>query len=451
MASKELALRHDEPNLARLNLVLAPNRTELYEWARHIAFDAIGGVSVRCTAPRNALVPHGVDNDILLGLVNAVVLQGMPEDDTVRLTTRELLQLSGITPSARAYRNLQASLRRLQHTAYDVTDSWYDGSRHRWRSVSFSLIVRLGAEDNTADVTNAGQWRAQTLLAIRLDDSLISNIRAGHILPLDFEMLARLSQPLTRNLFRTLSFQRDQVGQEPVLAFAVPLNTWATHLGMHEMRLDTVMRSLKPAHEELIAIGFLREVEYRGRGRARTVHYTFASAKSAAVNPEAIAVLARYGVSGGRALTLAQAYGSEAVQRAVSVLEALLQTDYRSKIRNRAGMLSDILESPEKYDTLLRAAEKTTDEARVAKSAPAADKSEQADPDTATVPRKARSAHVILLGQYDDTAERRDLRDRATALYVEGHVSSLDLIGLLHQETAVAQAQIEMWEQNARK
>ncbi|AAF12500.1 hypothetical protein DR_A0369 [Deinococcus radiodurans R1 = ATCC 13939 = DSM 20539] len=401
---------------------------------------------MRCTAPRNALVPHGVDNDVLLGLVNAVVLQGMPQDDTVRLTTRELLQLSGITPSARAYRNLQASLRRLQHTAYDVTDSWYDGSRHRWRSVSFSLIVRLGAEDNTADVTNAGQWRAQTLLAIRLDDSLISNIRAGHILPLDFEMLARLSQPLTRNLFRTLSFQRDQVGQEPVLAFAVPLNTWATHLGMHEMRLDTVMRALKPAHEELIAIGFLREVEYRGRGKTRMVHYTFASTKSAAVDPEAIAVLARYGVSGGRALTLAQAYGSEAVQRAVSVLEALLQTDYRSKIRNRAGMLSDILESPDKYDTLLTVAEKTTDEAR-AQAKPTQETSEEGDSETSTVPRKARSAHVILLGQYDDTAERRELRDRAAALYVAERVSSLDLIGLLNKETAAAQAQIQAWEQ----
>ena len=77
---------------------------------------------------------------------------------------------------------------------------------------------------------------------------------------------------------------------------------------------------------------------------------------------------------------------------------------------------------------------------------PVAGKTVADDTDPVAVPRKARSAHVILLGQYDDTAERRELRDRAAALYVEGRVSSLDLIGLLHQDTAAAQAQIEAWE-----
>ncbi|MFB9990839.1 replication initiator protein A [Deinococcus oregonensis] len=113
----EVELRHDEPNLARLNLVLAPNRTDLYEWTKQLALDALGGIHITCTAPRNSLVPHGVDNDILLGLVNAAVLQGLPEDDTVRVTSRELLRLSGITPSARAYEKLRESLRRLQYTA----------------------------------------------------------------------------------------------------------------------------------------------------------------------------------------------------------------------------------------------------------------------------------------------------------------------------------------------
>ena len=203
--------------------MLALNRTEQNEWSREVAIDALGTISIRCVAPRQQNVPHGIDNDILLGLVNAAVSQGLPEDNTVRLSTRELLKLSGIAPSGRAYADLQETLRRLQHTAYDVTNSWYDGDKHRWRTVSFSLINRLGAEDNDEDVSNLGQWRADTLLVIKLDESIVSNIRAGHLLPLNADILAELSQPMTRSIFRTLSFQFSGGEEEsPCLLYTSP-------------------------------------------------------------------------------------------------------------------------------------------------------------------------------------------------------------------------------------
>lgn len=423
-----MVIRHDEPNLARLNLVLALNRTELSEWVREISVDTMGTISIQCTAPRHGLVPHGIDNDVLLGLVNAAVLQGLPEDDTVRLSTRELLQLSGITPSARAYKNLQETLRRLQYTAYDLTDSWYDGTKHRWRTVSFSLISRLGAEDNTKDVSNAGQWRAETLLAIRLDDSLMSNIRAGHLLPLDTEVLSHLRQPMTRNVFRTLSFQCTGASQDSVLAFHVPLSIWATHLGMHELRSDSVMRALKPAHDELIKVGFLKSVDYTGRGKTRTIRYVFDNIRTVA-DPETVALLVRYNVSGSRALTLAQSYGAEGVQRAVAVLENLLQGSYKTKIRNRAGLLSDILENPDKYDTILTGAEVSGEVDR--KAGEVNRKAAADETDESPAPRDEKSARMILLNQLDDTEERRRLRDRAVELYVHHRASTLDLINLL--------------------
>ena len=440
MTAKELLIRHDEPNLARLNLVLAPNRTELSEWAREISVDALGVISVRCTAARRSLVPHGIDNDVLLGLVNAAVLQGLPEDDTVRLSTRELLQLSGITPSARAYRNLQETLRRLQHTAYDLTDSWFDGTRHRWRTVSFSLISRLGAEDNTKDVSNAGRWRAETLLAIRLDDSLMGNIRSGHLLPLNSEILARLSQPMTRNVFRTLSFQCTGFNEAPVQAFTVPITVWATHLGLHEMRLDAVLRALKPAHEELLQVGFLKSVEYSGRGKTRAVHYVFSSVRTVA-DPETVALLVRYGVSGSRALSLSQLHGPAGIQRAVAVLQALLHSSYKSRIRNQAGLLTDILEHPDKYDTILTAND------RPPKPQPAKAQMPDGEAELSTPPRDEKTARLILLGQFDGTEHRRRLRDRAVRLYTHHQASTLDLIRLLQLSEAEVEESLEQLEQ----
>lgn len=438
----ELNLRHDEPNLARLNLILAPNRTDLFEWQRDIAIDALGGVKIVCTSPRGSLVPHGVDNDILLGLVNAAILQGLPQDDTVRVSTRELLKLSGITPSARAYKNLRESLRRLQHTAYDVTDSWYDGSKQRWRSVSFSLIVKHWAEDNSTDITNIGQWRSETLLAIKLDDSLIQNIRSGHILPLDFELLSRLTQPLTRNVFRTLSFQRSGVDNKPISAFTIPLVVWASHLGMQEMRPDTVMRSLKPAHEELVEVGFLSEVSYQGRGKQRVITYVFGDAVPLSPNPEAVALLTQYGISGGRALTFAQTYPLSDIQRAISVLKALLVTPYGRKIRNKAGILSDILISPDKYDSILIEAEGGM------KVIPQKFDSSSEDTPQDVIPtaRTAKSAHVLLLGQYDQSPIRREMRDAATELYVAGVISTLELITLIGKNDEEAQEIVAQWQ-----
>lgn len=64
--------RHDELNLARLNLVLAQNRTTLKGWRKELALDALGTMTVECTADLNDVVPHGIDNDVLLGLISTL-------------------------------------------------------------------------------------------------------------------------------------------------------------------------------------------------------------------------------------------------------------------------------------------------------------------------------------------------------------------------------------------
>lgn len=48
-------------------------------------------------APRDDVVPHGLDNDVLLNLVNAYTAAGMPGDGVVRLTAYALLQYSSLT------------------------------------------------------------------------------------------------------------------------------------------------------------------------------------------------------------------------------------------------------------------------------------------------------------------------------------------------------------------
>ena len=89
---------HDERNLARLSLVLANNRVPKTKinWVKEfVSQDGIGTtIRVECTAPRQDVVPHGVDNDILLGLVNAYIAEGMPSSGIVRVSGYSL----GVNP-----------------------------------------------------------------------------------------------------------------------------------------------------------------------------------------------------------------------------------------------------------------------------------------------------------------------------------------------------------------
>nr|WP_230294179.1 hypothetical protein [Deinococcus sp. 6GRE01] len=73
---------HDELNLNRLMFIVATNRvpTSAVGWEKTVTIDHQGPIHIRCTAGRDNVVPHGIDNDVIVGLVNLYVQQGMPTD-----------------------------------------------------------------------------------------------------------------------------------------------------------------------------------------------------------------------------------------------------------------------------------------------------------------------------------------------------------------------------------
>lgn len=350
-----LTLRHDEVNLARLNLVLAQNRTALQEWEKEINLDALGTIKVQCKASRGSVVPHGIDNDILLGVVTAAVLQNTPVDGVIWVTVLELLQLSGIGVNSRAYQAVHESLERLRSSDFCIAECWYDQGKYQWRTVSFSIIYKHWAEDNTANHEKVGRWHAETKIGIRIDDELMQSIRKGYIRPLEIETLEKLKQPMARNLYRTLSILR----MKDEMQYQVPLSAWAIHLGLHGMRADTIMRALNQAHLSLIAIGYLKDVESTGRGFHRVLTYIFAKEMQLEMNPESLILLTSRHISGPRALQLLQQYGAQRVTEAATAFDQLLKTDYAKKIRNKPGFLADLIENPDKYVAVLNSSTQT--------------------------------------------------------------------------------------------
>lgn len=420
-----LSSGHDERNLARLSLVLANNRIpkDKASWVKEFPSpDGLGvTIKVECTAPRHDVVPHGLDNDVLLGLVNAYVAAGMPLNGIIRTTGYSLLNYSTLGDSGFHYSTLAESLRRFQGTVYTITDSWYDNHSFQYRSVTTSLVLKFVMLDKNRQPDAFGDLRADTLLEITLDSDLTASIRGGFIRPLDLQFLRRLNQPLPRLLFRVLSEQRHPIGQPPVGSFQVGLKAWAQHLGILDDRPFRIRRALEPAHQQLMEQGFLRQVEYFGRGDSQEVQYTFAELPVSPADPEAVSILTRQGVSHAIAVQLAAQHGPEKVQEAAVQFEQLLSGGY--KARSKPALLVDLIRNPEKYTAgkPLPAPR----EVPAMKPRRAADQAEQtlleAEP-----PRTEQSARFLLRGLPLPEA----LFQQAIELFLEGLVSVTELTAL---------------------
>lgn len=431
--------RHDERNLARLNLILAQNRTTLEHWKKEIVLDALGTIRVECRAPAGRQVPHGIDNDVLLALVSAAVVQGVEPGGLIRLTASELLRLSNLSDSGRAYRQIKDILYRLRESNFRVQEGWYEGSKHRVRSAAFSIVSEFYSETVTDDPNPKGQWQAQTRLVVRLGSELLESLRAGFIRTLDTELLEKLQQPMSRNVYRALSMLQQtavEEQQKPVLDISLSLIAWAEHLGLtHQFdprdlpRL--VERALTPAHKDLQSAGYLTGVVITGRGRNKTVTYQIAAAELRPANPKVAQLLARV-LPERKALELSRQYSAERVRDALGRLERLLENGY--KARSKEGLFIDILRDPERYHS-------KSLPAAPAKPAPARPATEAEPPEVTP----SRQSFDVLATMLPETS--RALKDRLWKLYEAKQVTTLQLLELKLRSAQEIEAQLQQWEQ----
>lgn len=347
---------HDERNIARLALALAQNRVPdtMQTWEKQLTTDALGAIHVKCVARSDSVVPHGLDNDIIVGLVNAFVEQGLPNTGVLQLSAYRLLTLAGLRVGGRQYGELLESLRRLQGSTFAITDSWFDGRQHQWTSEEFSIISSFARVDSTELAEEIGQLRADTMLEIQLARAITRSVRNGHLRPLDLEFYSQLSQPMVRTLYRSLEERRAPAGKVATNEYTVSTRIWGEHLGMQDWRLDKIRRALEPAHAELLETKFLTEVIYTGRGEAQQITYRFGKV-AAPVDAELVALLTKNGLRAPNAVKIAQEHGPQ-VETIVAAFHRVV-AQARTPVKNRQGLLVDMFQNPDKYEEYLDAVE----------------------------------------------------------------------------------------------
>lgn len=342
---------HDERNTARLALALAQNRIPetLQSWEKELTVDALGMIRVKCVARADAVVPHGLDNDIIVGLVNAYVEQGLPTTGIIQLSAYRLLTLAGLRVGGKQYSELLESLRRLQGSTFAITESWFDGRQHQWVSEEFSIISSFARIDAT-EAEMIGQLRADTMLEIQLARAITRSVRSGHLRPLDLEFYSQLSQPMVRTLYRSLEERRAPAGKVATHIYVVSTRLWGEHLGMQGWRLDKIRRALEPAHRELLENQYLIDVVYTGRGESQTISYHFGKV-AAPVNAELVALLTTNGLNTPTAMKIAQEL-PERIVSTVSAYRKVVEAN-RVPVKNQQGLLIDMLRNPSKYSEFI--------------------------------------------------------------------------------------------------
>ncbi len=346
--AQDLPIRFEEMNVLRLGLVSMQERipADYSSWEETFEIDGQQG-KVICKALPEYGVPHGVDNDVITALITLFREQGDPEDGRMVTSAYSLLQLAGMDVNGAAYRLLRESLQRLWTTSYQITRLWRDHRRGRYTTVGLRIVHELEFTSSVeGDIDN------DSALVLTLAPALVNSIRAGFVRPMDPRVARLLKRRSTRAFYRFLDAKRrDAVNPDRVVMdLQMSLMELKQACKIINDQPDKIRRSIEPAHEELLEIGYLKSVVYEGRGGKQQVLYRF--------NPLTIeeephlAFRAELEALGLKAPSLKNILGgldTAEVQRRLSKARLVLSS-YGVPPRNPAAVAADVLKNPDKYE-----------------------------------------------------------------------------------------------------
>lgn len=334
--------RHlDELNLARLGLISMQTRVGpgTTGW-EDVYGEGDERVSVRCVGTSEYLVPHGTDNDIVIGILCLFAAQGFPEDNSVTATANQFLRAAGLDTSGRYHKTLQESLMRLSHSNFHIERGWHDGKRYR------TVIFRHIHEIIFDTPVSGGPLDDESRITVALPAPIAESMRRGFLKPLSSTVLSELRQPTARNLYRLLDGHRHAPNDPDrrVDRLSVGLVEWGRRARILDLRPGKIRRVLDPAHRELLRTGYLASVDYDGRGQGQTVHYVFES-EVLALDPLLLSRLTGRGIAPKVARALIEALGPGAVRERLEEVEAMIH----GKKTPGPGFFVSFIRSPEDY------------------------------------------------------------------------------------------------------
>ena len=295
--------------------------------------------------------PRGADTDVILGIEALFALQGFPEDNTVVTSGYQLAQVAHLPDNGRTYERLKDSLLRYWRTGFIVREgfevpgqtdvAYFNETLGFFEKISFWEQGRRGS-----DLAQGSLSRDRTLRVV-LTPEFADSLRSGFIHHLDRELLRNIEQPPARALYRLLSAHRQNDDGQLQESLTVSLQDWREACGIQDVRASKVLRTLSAAHEELVALGYLTDVEIVGRGQKTQLTYRFRSES----DPDPALVHQLLEANLGLSLVVAQQLAREHaphVEAGIRFVKARQASGGRG-VTNPAGLLRSALKEPSRY------------------------------------------------------------------------------------------------------
>lgn len=259
-------IRHgrDEMNLveypfASLWKNTGPGTEILHEWQ---VTHPITGKNVkafwRVTGDSKLGLPTASDEQLYLVLMELTQESGI-QNQIVHFTRYDMLKRLGCPDQPQYYDALRDAFTRLLAVTITSQNAFWDAKARSFRTVGFNLLDNFDILEERKGRKKRGQSELP-LSFFKWNDVLFDSFQAGYLKTLDLDFALSLKRSIAMRLYRYL----DKKSFDARRTFQIDLaGLCERHLGMRPSPYPSKYKErLKPAHDELIARGFLESVSY---------------------------------------------------------------------------------------------------------------------------------------------------------------------------------------------
>jgi len=205
-------------------------------------------------------LPTPVDEAVLLVLIEISREAGWALD--VYFTRYNVIQRLGWPDNQESYKKLFLALRRLQALTITSENVFWDKSSSAFVSTAFHIIESFEFVKSRAGRKQKSNYQHDLPLShFTWGKVMWQSFKDGNLKPLNLSLIFSFRLPVTRRLYRFL----DLVKYDGKRRYEIGLNKLCEeYLNIAPAKYPSVYKNtLNPAHEELLAAGFLQAVDYQ--------------------------------------------------------------------------------------------------------------------------------------------------------------------------------------------
>ena len=236
------------------------------------------------SAPKSIGLPTAPDEALYVALMELSYEEGF-RSPLVRFRRSDLLRRLGWPADGPHYQRLVAALDRLTGVVVRSKGAFWDQRQGEYVAGEMAGGI-LDEYELRREKSGPQQPDRDPDSFIRWGERLFDSFRSGYVKQLDLGVYFALSSPVARRLFRFLDKQRYRDARRRKAGGARQLSFDLRVLALEKLGLSRsyrdlaqLKRQLDPAHDELVASGYLRSARYQAKRRGQaSVTYHFGRA-----------------------------------------------------------------------------------------------------------------------------------------------------------------------------